>query len=42
MAAVLGSDVERVGAHGHVNIASGVGDWPAGRTLLEDFVDASL
>lgn len=39
LAAVLGSDVERIGAHGHVNVASGVGDWPAGRALLEAFVD---
>ena len=37
MGATLGADVRRIGEHGHVNIASGVGDWPVGRGLLEDF-----
>ncbi|WP_123703865.1 alpha/beta hydrolase [Curtobacterium sp. PhB130] len=37
MAARLGADVRRIGSHGHVNIASGVGDWPDGRALLEEF-----
>ncbi|MFJ3383109.1 MULTISPECIES: RBBP9/YdeN family alpha/beta hydrolase [unclassified Curtobacterium] len=37
MAASLGSDVRRIGAHGHVNVASGVGEWPDGRALLEEF-----
>jgi predicted alpha/beta hydrolase family esterase len=35
----MGSDVVRVGALGHVNVASGVGDWPAGRELLRAFED---
>ncbi|SOC87025.1 hypothetical protein SAMN05660766_0690 [Curtobacterium sp. 314Chir4.1] len=34
---VLGAGAVRIGARGHVNVASGVGDWPAGRTLLGDF-----
>jgi predicted alpha/beta hydrolase family esterase len=29
----------RVGALGHVNVASGVGPWPAGRALLRAFED---
>jgi predicted alpha/beta hydrolase family esterase len=36
-AEVLGAEVVRVGALGHVNVASGIGTWPAGRALLEDF-----
>jgi predicted alpha/beta hydrolase family esterase len=36
-ARTLGSQVLRVGALGHVNVDSGVGDWPAGRQLLEEF-----
>ncbi|MBA8990170.1 hypothetical protein FHW23_001416 [Curtobacterium pusillum] len=36
-AGALGADVVRVGALGHVNVASGIGSWPAGRALLEDF-----
>jgi predicted alpha/beta hydrolase family esterase len=35
----MGADVVRVGALGHVNVASGVGDWPAGRELLRAFED---
>ncbi|KQS08071.1 hypothetical protein ASG04_13085 [Curtobacterium sp. Leaf183] len=37
MGDALGADVRRIGEHGHVNVASGVGDWPVGRGLLEDF-----
>lgn len=40
-AAVLGSEVVRVGALAHVNVASGIGAWPDGRSLLEAF-DRSL
>jgi len=36
-AATLGSEPVRVGAAGHVNVASGVGAWPAGRALLDGF-----
>jgi predicted alpha/beta hydrolase family esterase len=39
-AATIGAEVVRVGALGHVNVASGVGAWPAGRALLRDFEDA--
>jgi len=35
----MGADVVRVGALGHVNVASGVGAWPAGRELLRVFED---
>lgn len=35
----MGATVLRVGALGHVNVASGVGDWPAGRELLRAFED---
>lgn len=38
---VLGAEVLRVGALGHVNVDSGIGPWAAGRALLEDF-DRSL
>lgn len=38
-AEAMGADVVRVGALGHVNVASGVGDWPAGRELLRAFED---
>lgn len=37
MGATLGADVRRIGASGHVNVASGVGPWPIGRALLEEF-----
>ena len=37
---ILGAEVVRVGALGHVNVASGIGRWAAGRALLEDFADA--
>ncbi|WP_439691393.1 RBBP9/YdeN family alpha/beta hydrolase [Curtobacterium sp. SP.BCo] len=36
-AGTLGAQVVRVGALGHVNVASGVGGWPAGHALLTDF-----
>ncbi|WFR66036.1 alpha/beta hydrolase [Curtobacterium flaccumfaciens] len=36
-AGALGADVVRVGALGHVNVASGIGAWRSGRSLLEDF-----
>jgi len=29
-----------IGAHGHVNVASGFGPWPQGRRLLDDFVES--
>lgn len=32
-----GSVVTEIGARGHVNAASGVGDWPEGKALLRDF-----
>ncbi|PYY55364.1 hypothetical protein DEJ17_12765 [Curtobacterium sp. MCSS17_011] len=35
----MGADVVRVGALGHVNVASGVGAWAAGRELLRVFED---
>lgn len=35
----MSADVVRVGALGHVNVASGVGAWPAGRELLRVFED---
>ncbi|MBT1683366.1 RBBP9/YdeN family alpha/beta hydrolase [Curtobacterium flaccumfaciens] len=38
-AEAMGADVVRVGALGHVNVASGVGAWPAGRELLRAFED---
>ncbi|WNY34294.1 alpha/beta hydrolase [Curtobacterium flaccumfaciens] len=38
-AAAMRADVVRVGALGHVNVASGVGGWPAGRELLRTFED---
>lgn len=36
-AATLGSGVLRVGALGHVNVDSGIGEWDPGRALLDDF-----
>lgn len=36
-AAALGARAVRVGALGHVNVASGVGEWAAGRALLDEF-----
>ncbi|MCJ1715475.1 RBBP9/YdeN family alpha/beta hydrolase [Microbacterium sp. M1A1_1b] len=37
MAVRIGAETHRIGAHGHVNVASGLGDWPIGRDILEDF-----
>ncbi len=34
-------DLDQVGALGHVNAASGLGDWPQGKALMADFI-ASL
>jgi len=36
-ARTLGAEPVRVGRRGHVNVASGVGDWADGRALLEGF-----
>ncbi|MBT2503823.1 alpha/beta hydrolase [Curtobacterium sp. ISL-83] len=36
-ARVLGAQPVRVGAAGHVNVASGLGEWRAGRALLAAF-----
>ncbi len=36
-AETMGAAVLRVGPLGHVNVASGVGAWPAGRELLDAF-----
>jgi uncharacterized protein len=33
-----GSRLVTVGAHGHLNSASGLGDWPEGRALLEELL----
>lgn len=33
----MGADVVSVGRLGHVNVASGIGAWASGRTLLEEF-----
>lgn len=33
-----GSRLVNVGAHGHLNSASGLGDWPEGRKLLEELL----
>jgi predicted alpha/beta hydrolase family esterase len=37
-AALLGARLVEVGAKGHINVASGVGDWPEGRALLDELV----
>lgn len=37
MARTLGAELVDVGALGHVNVASGVGEWAAGRDLLTRF-----
>ncbi|ROP58708.1 hypothetical protein EDF19_3741 [Curtobacterium sp. PhB115] len=36
-AEAIGATTLRVGALGHVNVASGIGSWPTGRSLLDDF-----
>ena len=38
MAADWGSTALDIGAHGHLNSDSGLGDWPAGRQLLADLL----
>ncbi|KQO64970.1 RBBP9/YdeN family alpha/beta hydrolase [Curtobacterium sp. Leaf261] len=40
IAATLGAELVDVGTLGHVNVASGVGDWPDGRKLLGRFVES--
>ncbi len=40
MASTLGASVVRIGPLQHVNVASGVGEWPDGRRLLEEFAAA--
>jgi uncharacterized protein len=40
-AAAWGADLVEVGALGHVNAASGLGDWPQGKALVAEFI-ASL
>ena len=37
-AAQWGSRFELIGAAGHINADSGLGDWPAGRILLDDWL----
>lgn len=37
-AEALGADLHVAGALGHINGASGLGDWPRGRVLLDAFV----
>lgn len=37
-AATWGAELVEVGAHGHINGASGLDDWPQGRALLSSFV----
>lgn len=39
-AAAWGSRLVMIGAAGHINSASGLGDWPAGRALLAELLDA--
>jgi predicted alpha/beta hydrolase family esterase len=38
-AAAWGSRLHRIGKRGHINAASGLGDWPAGWQLLESLTD---
>jgi predicted alpha/beta hydrolase family esterase len=38
IAAAWGAPLVELGARGHVNVASGFGEWPEGLQLLEDFV----
>jgi uncharacterized protein len=40
LAAVWGADLVGIGAAGHVNEASGLGAWPAGREILHGLVSA--
>lgn len=36
-AAQWGSEIINIGANGHINGASNLGDWPEGRRILEEF-----
>ena len=40
-AAAWGADFVDAGALGHINAASGLGDWPAGRRALQALVERS-
>ncbi|WP_130177334.1 alpha/beta hydrolase [Cryobacterium sp. SO1] len=40
LAAVWGAGFVEVGSRGHINIASKLGDWPAGRALLDEFAES--
>lgn len=42
LAAAWGSSLHEVGAHGHLNSASGLGDWPTGQDLLADLVEHAV
>lgn len=39
LAEAWGSEFVCIGDAGHINAASGLGDWPQGRTLFDGFVD---
>jgi predicted alpha/beta hydrolase family esterase len=39
-AAAWGAKLVEVGKHGHINSASGLGDWPQGRALLAELTGA--
>jgi predicted alpha/beta hydrolase family esterase len=41
MAADWGSELTSVGARGHINGESGLGDWPQGRAMLQALVGSS-
>lgn len=38
-AAAWGSRFVEIGAHGHINSASGMGSWPEGRALLDELAE---
>lgn len=38
IAQAWGSRFISIGAHGHINAASGLGDWPQGRALLQELL----
>lgn len=40
LAAAWGSGVVRIGSCGHINVDSGLGDWPAGFELLKKLLNA--
>ncbi len=42
MAAHWGSQFINIGDHGHINTASGLGDWPQGQALLQGLLTPSL